>query len=134
MSTCIRLCCESRKRLVAGLFSASGLGVSLAACGSVAETEPNSSLEASAPQHYVALGDSYAAMGSRAATDPDDPCAVAEDSYPVLLADALGVEDFVHASCQGAVTSDVGEKTALGTAASEGTPQVAALGGRRLAW
>lgn len=101
----------------------------LAACSSdTASEQMTLTTPVEEPVHYVALGDSYAAMGSRAATDPGDACAVAADSYPVLLADALGVEDFVNASCQGAVTADVGEKTALGTAASEGSPQVAALG------
>ncbi|MEX3562788.1 SGNH/GDSL hydrolase family protein [Corynebacterium phoceense] len=80
------------------------------------------------PLNYAALGDSYAAMGSRAATADDDPCMVAEDSYPVLLAEELDAAQFTIATCQGAVTADVGEKTASGTAASEGSPQVAALG------
>ena len=96
----------------------------LTGCSSTS-TEPIPEPE---PLNYAALGDSYAAMGSRAATADDDPCMVAEDSYPVLLAEELDAAQFTNATCQGAVTADVGEKTASGTAASEGSPQVAALG------
>jgi lysophospholipase L1-like esterase len=54
---------------------------------------------------YVALGDSAVAGAGIGRTSP--PCFNSDRGYAALVADRLGVEDFVDASCIGATTHDV---------------------------
>lgn len=55
---------------------------------------------------YVALGDS-AVAGAGITTSDEKPCLRSDRNYPSLVADQLGVGDFVDVSCPGATTDDV---------------------------
>ncbi len=55
---------------------------------------------------YTALGDSYA-TGSGAGTNTGSLCSPFSDSYPVLLANAIGPVRFHSAACAGATTASV---------------------------
>ncbi|NLU63096.1 SGNH/GDSL hydrolase family protein [Rhodococcus sp. HNM0563] len=55
---------------------------------------------------YVALGDSFVA-GPGIPPSTSDECGRSEVNYPTLVAETLGVAEFVDASCSGAVSSDL---------------------------
>jgi lysophospholipase L1-like esterase len=56
---------------------------------------------------YVALGDSYTAAPLVPQVIPAGGCYRSTNNYPHLVAAALGVPDFVDASCSGAQTKDM---------------------------
>jgi lysophospholipase L1-like esterase len=56
---------------------------------------------------YVALGDSYTAAPLVPQIIPANGCYQSTNNYPHLVAAALGVPDFVDASCSGAQTKDM---------------------------
>ncbi|MFD6859674.1 SGNH/GDSL hydrolase family protein [Rhodococcus sp. NPDC060090] len=56
---------------------------------------------------YVALGDSFVAGPGIPPQSTSDGCGRSDVNYPSLVADALGVRDFVDASCGGAVSRDL---------------------------
>jgi lysophospholipase L1-like esterase len=60
------------------------------------------------PVHrYVALGDSYTAAPLVPNIIPANGCFQSTNNYPHLVAKALGVAEFVDASCSGATTADM---------------------------
>lgn len=66
--------------------------------------------EAAAPAltRYVALGDSFAALGPTAApTSGPAGCLRSSRNYPAVLADQIGIGEFVDATCGGARTGDM---------------------------
>ncbi|UVE96146.1 SGNH/GDSL hydrolase family protein [Dietzia sp. B32] len=65
---------------------------------------------------YVALGDSFAALGpTDAPTSGPAGCLRSSLNYPSVLADRIGVADFVDATCGGARTRDMTARQIEGT-------------------
>jgi lysophospholipase L1-like esterase len=86
-----------------------------------AAVTPTSSLAATltgGTAHYVALGDSFAA-GPFIPVQRTDPigCARSTRNYPALLAERLGIRDYVDVTCSGAGTVDMtaAQRVPLGT-------------------
>ncbi|WP_169814913.1 SGNH/GDSL hydrolase family protein [Nocardia crassostreae] len=77
---------------------------------------------------YVALGDSAAAVGSLDKLQPGSPlfCTRALDNYPSVLAETLGVAEFVDASCSSAKTTNMTQPQ-TGSGGSPNPPQFEAL-------
>ncbi len=93
----------SLQRALGALLAAVLLVGALSACS---DSDNPESSEAGGPR-YVALGDSMTAGAGIGRTAP--PCYRSHDNYPSLIADELGVDNFVDASCIGATTADVRE-------------------------
>ncbi|MGH3332763.1 MAG: SGNH/GDSL hydrolase family protein [Nocardioidaceae bacterium] len=82
--------------------TALAVAVALAAAGCSAESRQNPRFE-----KYVALGDSFTAGPFVPTTDLASGCFRSDGNYPSLLAERLGVVDFIDVSCSGAQTSDL---------------------------
>lgn len=61
-------------------------------------------------ERYVALGDSFTSGPYVPTTDLAAGCFRSDHNYPSLLADRLGVEEFVDVSCAGARTRDLAHR------------------------
>ncbi|WP_241996764.1 SGNH/GDSL hydrolase family protein [Rhodococcus sp. SMB37] len=76
---------------------------------------------------YVALGDSFVAGPGIPPQSTSAECGRSEVNYPSLVADALGVDEFIDASCGGAVSEDLqGQQISILTRATV-PPQYDAL-------
>lgn len=96
-----------RSALVAAVIAVAS---TLTACGG-SDEKPDNAIR------YVALGDS-AVAGAGIKQSDQEPCLRSDHNYPSLVADALGVGDFVDVSCPGATTDDV----LYGQTQSDGEP------------
>ena len=94
----------SLQRAVGALLATVLSFATLSACSS-STPDPRPS-EPSGPR-YVALGDSMTAGAGIGSTSA--PCYRSRANFPSLIADELGVKNFVDASCIGATTADVRE-------------------------
>jgi lysophospholipase L1-like esterase len=85
--------------------------LALAACG-----KGNPDKDGDDIRTYAALGDSYTS-GVGLVPVSDEVCSRSSLNYPSLVAKALGVDDFVDASCAGAASDDLfaAQKTPTGS-------------------
>lgn len=104
------------------LLAAASVVVAGCSSGPVGDAPPagsgpaaSSGAEKSA-ERYVALGDSFTAGPLVPTTDLAGGCLRSDHNYPSLLAERLGIEDFVDVSCSGARTHDLprGQQTHRG--------------------
>lgn len=91
--------------LVWALVLAVTVGLLSASPGLAKVTPPSASGKSIKTSPYVALGDSYTAPSIEPLV-PGQGCGRSTVAYPHLVADRLGVADFVDASCSGADTRD----------------------------
>lgn len=77
-------------------------------------------------ERYVALGDSYTSGPLIPTTDVASGCFRSDHNYPALLAQRLGITDFVDVSCSGATTGDLAKRQRT-LADARVPPQLSAL-------
>jgi lysophospholipase L1-like esterase len=77
-------------------------------------------------ERYVALGDSFTAAPLVPTTDLADGCFRSDSNYPSIVAERLGVAEFVDVSCSGASTRDLNARQQTVRGASV-PPQLRAL-------
>ena len=112
------------------LLLAAGVLV-LAGCTSSSDTPTRAASPEARPspvstERYVALGDSYTSGPLIPTTDVASGCFRSDHNYPSLLADRLGITDFVDVSCSGATTGDLVKRQRTFADASV-PPQLTAL-------
>jgi lysophospholipase L1-like esterase len=100
----------------------------LAGCTTSAGEQPSPAVPEPSPrtERYVALGDSFTSGPFVPTTDLASGCFRSDGNYPSLLAESLGVTDFVDVSCAGARTRDLAARQST-VADARVPPQLAAL-------
>ncbi|MEE2056662.1 SGNH/GDSL hydrolase family protein [Rhodococcus artemisiae] len=86
---------------------AASAAVAVVAATAVSVVAPTPALAQSFYNSYVALGDSFVAGPGIPPQGSGPECGRSAVNYPSLVADAIGVGDFVDASCGGAVSEDL---------------------------
>lgn len=114
-----------RRSSMWGRAAAATVAVVAATAGSAVAPAPASAQPSY--NSYVALGDSFVAGPGIPPQGSDPECGRSAVNYPSLVAEAIGVGDFVDASCGGAVSEDLRGTQVAAITRADIAPQYDAL-------